>query len=128
MYVSFYHVVFVKFYCDVINRSRLQLISTSIDTFFSNSIHGMRYSFYHVVLLKFYFDVINRSRLRLINTLIDIFFSKLRAFLAEQRRRRKVNDGLKVAKWHSERIFSGSGNSQIQRNCTLPVKNLEGCT
>ena len=27
--------VLVKFYCDVITRSRLQLIKTSIDTFFS---------------------------------------------------------------------------------------------
>ena len=28
--------VLVKFYCDVINRSYLQLINTLIDTFFSN--------------------------------------------------------------------------------------------
>ena len=34
--MSFYHVVLVKFYCDVKTRSRLQiLINTSIDTFFS---------------------------------------------------------------------------------------------
>ena len=32
---SFYHVVLVKFYCDVITKSRLQLINTLIDTFFS---------------------------------------------------------------------------------------------
>ena len=32
---SFYHAVLVKFYCDVITRSRLQLINTSINTFFS---------------------------------------------------------------------------------------------
>ena len=32
---SFYHVVLVKFYCDVISKSCLQLISTLIDTFFS---------------------------------------------------------------------------------------------
>ena len=32
---SFYHVVLVKFYCDVITRRHLQLINTSIDTFFS---------------------------------------------------------------------------------------------
>ena len=32
---SFYHTVLVKLYCDVITRSRLQLINTSIDTFFS---------------------------------------------------------------------------------------------
>ena len=35
MHYSFYHVVLVKFYCDVIARSRLQLITTSINTFFS---------------------------------------------------------------------------------------------
>ena len=29
------YVVLVKFYCDAITRSRLQLINTSIDTFFS---------------------------------------------------------------------------------------------
>ena len=32
---SFCHVALVKFYCDVITRSCLQLINTSIDTFFS---------------------------------------------------------------------------------------------
>ena len=32
---SFYHMVLVKFICDVVTRSRLQLIDTSIDTFFS---------------------------------------------------------------------------------------------
>ena len=47
----------------------------------------------HVVLVRFYCDVITRSRIQLINTLINTFFSKLRAFLAEQRRRRKVSDG-----------------------------------
>ena len=30
----FYQVVLVKFYCDVITRTRLQLINTFIDTFF----------------------------------------------------------------------------------------------
>ena len=35
MHMSFYHVVLVKFYCDIINKSRLQLINTLIDTFFS---------------------------------------------------------------------------------------------
>ena len=44
-------------------------------------------SFYHVVLAKFYYDVITRRCLQLIDTSIDTFFSKLRAFLAEQRRR-----------------------------------------
>ena len=33
--MSFYRMVLVKFYYDVINRSRLQLINFSIDTFFS---------------------------------------------------------------------------------------------
>ena len=32
---SFYHVVLVKFYCDVITRSHLHLINTAINTFFS---------------------------------------------------------------------------------------------
>ena len=32
---SFYHVVLVKFYCDVITRSHLQLINSLINTFFS---------------------------------------------------------------------------------------------
>ena len=35
MGMSFYHVVLVKFYCDVITRSHLHLINTSIDTFFT---------------------------------------------------------------------------------------------
>ena len=55
-----------------------------------NSIHGTLYSFLHVVLVKFYCDVITRSHLQFINT---TFFSKLHAFLAEQRRRRKASDG-----------------------------------
>ena len=42
------------------------------------------------MLVKFYFDVIARSRLQLINTSINTFFSKLCAFSAEQRRRRKA--------------------------------------
>ena len=50
-------------------------------------VHGM-----HVVLVKFYCDVITRSCLQLINTSINTFFSELRAFLAEQRRR-KASDG-----------------------------------
>ena len=33
--MSFYHVGLVKFYCDVITRNCLQLMNTSIDTFFS---------------------------------------------------------------------------------------------
>ena len=37
--------------------------------------------------------VITRSRLQPINTLINTFFSKLRAFLVEQRGRKKANDG-----------------------------------
>ena len=49
-----------------------------------------RYPLYHVVLVKFYCDVITRSHLQLINTSINTFFSKLRAFLAKQRRRRKA--------------------------------------
>ena len=44
-------------------------------------------------LVKFYCDVITRSRLQFINTSIDTFFSELRAFLADQRRTRKANDG-----------------------------------
>ena len=32
---SFYHQVLIKFYCDVTNSSRLQLINTLIDTLFS---------------------------------------------------------------------------------------------
>ena len=43
-------------------------------------------------MVKFYCDVITRSHLQLINTSIDTFFSKLRAVLAEQRRR-KAGDG-----------------------------------
>ena len=45
-----------------------------------------------MVLVKFYCDVITRSRLQLINTSIDTFFkiSYFRAFLVEQRRRRKA--------------------------------------
>ena len=38
---------------------------------------------------KFYCDIITRSHLQLINTSIDTFFSKLRAFLAEQRKKRR---------------------------------------
>ena len=45
------------------------------------------------VLVKFHCDVITRSCLQPINTLIDTFFSKFRAFLLEQRRRKKANDG-----------------------------------
>ena len=45
------------------------------------------------VLVKFHCDVITRSRLQPINTSIDTFFSKLRAFLVEQRRTKKANDG-----------------------------------
>ena len=45
------------------------------------------------VSYKVYCDVITRSRLQLINTSIDTFFSELRAFLADQRRTRKANDG-----------------------------------
>ena len=68
-------------------------------TKYINSFHGMRMSFYHVVLVKFYCDVINRSRLQLICTSINTFFCKLCTFLAEQRRRRrKTNDGQKVAR------------------------------
>ena len=51
----------------------------------------MRMSFCHMVMVKFYFDVITRSRLQL----IDTFFSKLHAFLVEQKKRRKANDGYK---------------------------------
>ena len=58
-----------------------------------NHIHSVRYSFYHRVLVGFYCDIIARSRLHIINTLIDTFFIKLTAFLAEQRRSRKTNDG-----------------------------------
>ena len=51
----------------------------------------------HGFVLKFYSDVITRSCVQLINTLIDTsmdtFFSKLRAFLAEQRKRGKANVG-----------------------------------
>ena len=32
---SFYQEILVKFYCDIITRRRLQLINTSIDTFFN---------------------------------------------------------------------------------------------
>ena len=35
VHMSFYHVVLVKFYCDVIARSRVQLINTSNSTFFN---------------------------------------------------------------------------------------------
>ena len=45
------------------------------------------------ILVKFYCDVITRSRLQPINTSIDTFFSKLRAFLVEQKRRKKAKDG-----------------------------------
>ena len=44
-------------------------------------------------ITKFHCDVITRSRLQPINTLIDTFFSKFRAFLVDQRRRKKSNDG-----------------------------------
>ena len=57
-----------------------------------HSIHGTHYTLYTWVI-KFYCDVITRSRLQLINTSIDTFFSELRAFLADQRRTRKANDG-----------------------------------
>ena len=49
----------------------------------------MRYSSYHMVLVKFYCEVITEA----VYTLIDTFFSKPRAFLLEQRRRRKASDG-----------------------------------
>ena len=58
-----------------------------------NRIRRTCYSFYLLVLLKFYSDVITRNCLQLINTSIDTFFRKLCAFLAEQKRRRKANDG-----------------------------------
>ena len=58
-----------------------------------NIIHSTCYCFYHVVLIKSYCEVITRSHLQLINTLIETFFSKLRAFLVEQKGRRKANDG-----------------------------------
>ena len=50
---------------------------------------------------KLYCDVITRSRLQLINTSINTFFSKLCAFLVQQRRKKKVNDGCKEARWCS---------------------------
>ena len=40
MRYSFYHVMLVKFYCDVKTRSRLQCINTSIDTFFSGKLRA----------------------------------------------------------------------------------------
>ena len=43
--------------------------------------------------IKFHCDVITRSPLQPINTSIDTFFSKLGAFLVDQRRRKKSNDG-----------------------------------
>ena len=36
LHYSFYHVALVKLYCDVITRSCLQLINTSINTFLVN--------------------------------------------------------------------------------------------
>ena len=45
------------------------------------------------VLVKFYCNIITRSCLQLIDTLIDTFFIKLHAFLMQQRRTRKANDG-----------------------------------
>ena len=69
------------------------------------------YTFYHVVLVKFYCNVITIRRLQLINTSINTFFSKLRAFLAEQKRRRKASDGYKEARRRNGGIFSGSKNS-----------------
>ena len=74
-----------------------------------NSIHSKGYSFYHVVLVKFYCDVITRSRSHIINTSIDTSLVNFMAF-AEQRRRRKVSDGLKEDRWRSGQIFSGSKN------------------
>ena len=83
MHYSFYHVVLVKFSCDVITRSCLQVINTLIDTLFS------KLRAFLVVLVKFYCDVIIRSHLELINTSIDTFFSKLNPFLVEQRERER---------------------------------------
>ena len=48
---------------------------------------------HHIQLIKFYCDVITRGRSQLISSSIDTFFSKLCAYLAKQRRRRKANDG-----------------------------------
>ena len=57
-----------------------------MSTLIASTAHGTLNSFYHMVLVKFYCDVITRNHSHLIITLIDTFFSKLRAFLAEQRR------------------------------------------
>ena len=80
-------------------------------------VHGKRYSFYLIVLVKFYCDVIIRSRLQLINTSINTFFSKLCAFLAEQRRRKKVSDGLDDA-------VDGSLADRKIRKSNMTVCNL----
>ena len=64
---------------------------------FIKSLH-MYYCIAFVKSSQIYWYVITRSRLQLINTLIDIFFSRFCAFLTEQRRRRKANDGW-MAQW-----------------------------
>ena len=75
------------------NRETTTKYIEYIKSIYAARVHSTRYSFYHVVLIKFYCDVITRSHLQPINTSIDTFFNKLRAFLAEQRRRRKASDG-----------------------------------
>ena len=50
-------------------------------------------SLYHVVFVMSYCDVITEAVRAYQHTSIDTFLSKLRAFLVEQRRRRKASDG-----------------------------------
>ena len=66
-----------------------------------------------------YCDVITRSRLQPINTLIDTFFSKLHAFLVEQRRRKKTNDGSYV----DGAVDKSSGDQEICKSNVI-VHNL----
>ena len=99
--------------CSANHLNNSKQLQNTLSTLIASTacIHGTRYSFYHMVLVKYYCDVINRSCLQFINALIDTFFSKLHAFSAEQRRRRKANGGQKEARWRSKRIFSRSRDS-----------------
>ena len=82
----------------------------------------MRYSFCLMVSVKFYGDVIAIHHLQLINTSINTFFSKLRAFLAEQRRRRKASDDLKGS--YVDGAVEESSADQKIRKLDATVRNL----
>ena len=93
-----------------------------MSTIISSTARATHYSFYHVVLVKFYCDVITRSRLQLINTSINTFFSKLCAFLAEQRRRRKAMPVM--VKRKLDGAVKGSSADRKFRKSDATVRNL----